>query len=67
LFKRLEAYALSAERLHDDNTTVAVLAKGKTDPMPKLGQKRTPSDVVNHEIVQGFEKSPIILSLVASS
>jgi hypothetical protein len=33
--------------------------------MPKLGRKRTPSDVVNHEIVQGFEKSPIFLSLVA--
>jgi transposase len=31
LFKRLEAHVLSAERLHGDDTTVPVLAKGKTD------------------------------------
>jgi hypothetical protein len=31
LFKRLEVYVLSAERLHGDDTTVPVLAKGKTD------------------------------------
>jgi transposase len=31
LFKRLEAYVLSAERLHGDDTGVPVLAKGKTD------------------------------------
>jgi transposase len=31
LFKRLEAYVLCAERLHGDDTTVPVLAKGKTD------------------------------------
>jgi hypothetical protein len=31
LFKRLEAYVLSAERLHGDDTKVPVLAKGKTD------------------------------------
>ena len=31
LFKCLETYALSAERLHGDDTTVPVLAKGKTD------------------------------------
>jgi hypothetical protein len=31
LFKRLEDYVLSAERLHGDDTTVPVLAKGKTD------------------------------------
>src|SRR3982075_3842320 len=31
LFKRLEAYVLSAERLHGDDTTVPVQAKGKTD------------------------------------
>jgi transposase len=30
LFKRLEAYVLSAERMHGDDTTVPVLAKGKT-------------------------------------
>lgn len=30
LFQRLEAYVLSAERLHGDDTTVPVLAKGKT-------------------------------------
>jgi transposase len=29
LFKRLEAYVLSAERLHGDDTTVPVLAKGR--------------------------------------
>jgi hypothetical protein len=31
LFKRLEAHVLSAQRLHGDDTTVPVLAKGKTD------------------------------------
>ncbi|GLR95719.1 hypothetical protein ACVIU7_007676 [Bradyrhizobium liaoningense] len=31
LFRRLEAYALSAERLHGDDTAVPVLARGKTD------------------------------------
>ena len=31
LFKRLEGYVLCAERLHGDDTTVPVLAKGKTD------------------------------------
>jgi hypothetical protein len=31
LLKRIEAYVLSAERLHGDDTTVPVLAKGKTD------------------------------------
>jgi transposase len=31
LFKRLEAHVLVAERLHGDDTTVPVLAKGKTD------------------------------------
>ncbi|BCA06181.1 transposase [Bradyrhizobium japonicum] len=31
LFKRLEAYVLSAERLHGDDIRVPVLAKGKTD------------------------------------
>src|ERR1700730_12430296 len=31
LFQRLEAYVLSAERLLGDDTTVPVLAKGKTD------------------------------------
>jgi transposase len=31
LFKRLEAYVLSADRLHGDDTRVPVLAKGKTD------------------------------------
>src|SRR6202051_3545768 len=30
-FKRIEAHVLSAERLHGDDTTVPVLAKGKTD------------------------------------
>jgi transposase len=30
LFRRLEAHVLSAERLHGDDTTVPVLAKGKT-------------------------------------
>src|SRR5438105_8740405 len=31
LFKRIEAHVLSAERLHGDDTTVPILAKGKTD------------------------------------
>ena len=31
LFKRLEAHVLAATRLHGDDTTVPVLAKGKTD------------------------------------
>ena len=31
LFERLESHVLSAERLHGDDTTVPVLAKGKTD------------------------------------
>ncbi|MEZ2148267.1 IS66 family transposase [Bradyrhizobium sp. DN5] len=31
LFRRLEAHVLNAERLHGDDTTVPVLAKGKTD------------------------------------
>jgi transposase len=31
LFKRLEAYVLGAVRLHGDDTTVPVLAKGKSD------------------------------------
>jgi hypothetical protein len=34
-------------------------------PMPELGRKRTPSDVVNHEIVQGFEKRSVVPPLVA--
>jgi transposase len=31
IFKRIEAHVLTAERLHADDTTVPVLAKGKTD------------------------------------
>ena len=31
LFQRLEAHVLAAERLHGDDTTAPVLAKGKTD------------------------------------
>ena len=31
IFNRLEAHVLAAERLHGDDTTVPVLAKGKTD------------------------------------
>jgi hypothetical protein len=31
IFKRIEAHTLAAERLHGDDTTVPVLAKGKTD------------------------------------
>jgi len=31
LFERIEAHVLAAERLHGDDTTVPVLAKGKTD------------------------------------
>jgi transposase len=31
IFKRIEAHVFAAERLHGDDTTVPVLAKGKTD------------------------------------
>jgi transposase len=31
LYRRIEAHVLAAERLHGDDTTVPVLAKGKTD------------------------------------
>jgi transposase len=31
IYRRLEAHVLAAERLHGDDTTVPVLAKGKTD------------------------------------
>src|SRR3546814_1839461 len=31
LYRRLEAHVLAAERLHGDDTTVPVLAKGKTN------------------------------------
>ena len=31
IFRRIEAHVLSAERIHGDDTTVPVLAKGKTD------------------------------------
>jgi transposase len=31
LFRRMEAHLLAAERLHSDDTTVTVLARGKTD------------------------------------
>ncbi|MDG6146377.1 transposase, partial [Lactococcus formosensis] len=31
LYQRIEAHVLAAERLHGDDTTVPVLAKGKTD------------------------------------
>src|SRR3546814_11201695 len=32
LYRRIEAHVLAAGRLHGDDTTVPVLAKGKTDP-----------------------------------
>jgi hypothetical protein len=31
ILRRIEAHVLAAERLHGDDTTVPVLAKGKTD------------------------------------
>jgi len=31
LYRRIEAHVLAAERLHGDDTTVPVVAKGKTD------------------------------------
>jgi transposase len=37
IFKRLEAHVLAAERLHGDDTTVPVLATGKTDTGPMTG------------------------------
>jgi hypothetical protein len=35
-------------------------------PMPKLFRQSSPSDVVNHEILQGFEKLPVVPSVVAA-
>src|SRR5208282_4940057 len=35
-------------------------------PMPKLFWESPPSDVVNHEILQGFEKLSVVPSLVAA-
>jgi hypothetical protein len=34
-------------------------------PMPECLRKRPPGDVVNHKIVQGFEKFSVIVALVA--
>src|SRR3546814_4290159 len=31
LYRRIEAHVLAAERLHGDDTTVPVMARGKTD------------------------------------
>jgi len=36
-------------------------------PLPKLFRESPPSDVVNHEILQGFEKPPIVPPLVATA
>jgi hypothetical protein len=33
--------------------------------MPKLFRESPPSDVVNYEILQGFEKLPVVPPLVA--
>jgi len=35
-------------------------------PMPELFRESPPSDVVNHEILQGFEKPSVVPSLVAA-
>jgi len=35
-------------------------------PIPELRRKRTPRDVVSHEIVQSFEKLSVVLSFVAA-
>jgi hypothetical protein len=35
-------------------------------PMPKFFRQSSPSDVVNHEILQGFEKLPVVPSVVAA-
>src|SRR6266850_6448805 len=35
--------------------------------MPELLWKSPPGDVVNHEIVQGFEKLPVVAALVAAA
>ena len=36
-------------------------------PMPEFLRKRPPGDVMNHEIVQGFEKLPVIAALVTAA
>ena len=36
-------------------------------PVSERGRKRAPSDVVNHKIVEGFEKLPVVAPLVAPS
>ena len=36
-------------------------------PMPKRFRESPPSDVVNHEILQGFEKPPVVPALVATA
>ena len=36
-------------------------------PLPKLFRESPPSDVVNHEILQGFKKPPIVPPLVATA
>src|SRR5205823_4981215 len=35
-------------------------------PMPEPFRKSPPRDVVNHEIMQGFEKLPVVAALVAA-
>ena len=37
LFYRLQAHVMATERLHGDDTTVPVLARGKTDIARHLG------------------------------
>src|SRR5262245_56627363 len=36
-------------------------------PMPEFLRKRPPGDVMNHEILQGFEKLPVIAALVTAA
>src|SRR5271167_2657710 len=36
-------------------------------PTPKLVRESPPSDIVNHEILQGFEKLPVIPPFVAAA
>ena len=41
ILKRIEAHVFAAERLHGDDTTVPVLAKGKTDTGSRRPSRRS--------------------------
>lgn len=64
LFERLRAHVMAAERLHGDDTTVPVLARGKTDIARSwvyarddrpLGGPAPPAAVFHHSRDRGGE------------